>query len=150
MTDTTTNTLGSMLASWKYSRTHREPNATTQAALEAAERGEVTQVENFDAMLEELADTVGDAVDALREIVEEVVYLFDEAREAGHSAISSMVGSRFEAEARAALCLAEARYAATTLSDREKVAPVTGSWTVGSSLHRRDRRGRNIVVLCLD
>ena len=41
--------------------------------------------------------------DALREIVEEVVYLFDDAREAGRQNISSMVGSRFEAKARAAL-----------------------------------------------
>ena len=41
--------------------------------------------------------------DALREIVEEVVYLFDDAREAGRQNISSMVGSRFEAKARAAI-----------------------------------------------
>ena len=32
----------------------RTPNATTQAALDAAERGEVTNVESFDALLANL------------------------------------------------------------------------------------------------
>jgi DNA-damage-inducible protein J len=34
----------------------RAPNATTRAALDAAERGEVTKVESFDALLADLND----------------------------------------------------------------------------------------------
>ena len=34
----------------------RSPNATTHAALDAAERGEVTKVESFDALLAGLND----------------------------------------------------------------------------------------------
>jgi DNA-damage-inducible protein J len=34
----------------------RTPNATTQAALDAAERGEVTKVDSFDALLADLND----------------------------------------------------------------------------------------------
>ena len=34
----------------------RTPNATTRAALDAAERGEVTKVESFDALLADLND----------------------------------------------------------------------------------------------
>ena len=34
----------------------RTPNATTRAALDAAQRGEVTKVESFDALLADLND----------------------------------------------------------------------------------------------
>ncbi|WP_158914020.1 type II toxin-antitoxin system RelB/DinJ family antitoxin [Caulobacter sp. S45] len=34
----------------------RTPNATTRAALDAAERGEVTKVDSFDALLADLND----------------------------------------------------------------------------------------------
>lgn len=34
----------------------RTPNATTRAALEAAERGDVTKVDGFDALLSDLND----------------------------------------------------------------------------------------------
>jgi hypothetical protein len=44
-----------------------------------------------------------DRLDGLEEIVEEVVRMFDEARERGLADIRSCVGSRFEARCRAAL-----------------------------------------------
>ena len=50
-------------------------------------------------------DSKPGATEALGAIVAEIVNQFDEAREANHDRISSMVGCRFEAKARAALAM---------------------------------------------